>query len=96
MSRSLLDLPPGVKADMLADANTQLKGCRVKITVDEPGFSDARAMLKFPHGDIQSVTIGPGDTYEFILKPHLVNQVILEGMLRDGDPEDPDLEGGQW
>lgn len=94
MSR-ILDLPPNVKEELLFKQAEGLKGCRVKITVDEPGFSDARVMLKFPHGEIKSVVIGPGDTYEFIAKPHLVNQVILEGQLRAGDPPDPDLEGGQ-
>lgn len=92
---SMFDLPPNVKADILREKLKELKGCRVKITVDEPGFSDARVMLKFPHGDVQSVMIGPGDSYEFVAMPHLVNQIILEAQLRDGDPPDPDLEGGQ-
>lgn len=94
MSSSLIDLPPNVKEQLMVEQHQELKGCRVKITVDEPGFSDARVMLKFPHGEIKSVLIGPGDTYEFICKPHLVNQIILEGQMRDGDPPDPDLEGG--
>lgn len=94
MSR-ILDLPPNMREELLYEAALRLKGCRVKITVDEPGFSDARVMLKFPHGDIKSVIIGPGDTYEYVHKPHLVNQVVLEALPREGDPPDPDMEGGQ-
>jgi hypothetical protein len=63
--------------------------------VNEPGFSDARVVLKFPYGDIESVTIGPGDSYEYIHKAHIENQVIIEALRRDGDPLDPDAEGGQ-
>ena len=93
--RSILDLPPDVKADMLGRGE-QPKGCRVRIVVDEPGFSDARVMLKFPHGDVESVVLGPGGEYEFILKGWIQNQVILEALPREGDPEDPDAEGGAW
>lgn len=95
-SYNMFDLPPDVKEDLAIKAAEPLKGCRVKITVMEPGFSDAAAMLKFPFGDIESVFVGPGDSYEFILKPHIANQVILEGVERMGDPEDPDAEGGAW
>jgi hypothetical protein len=52
-------------------------------------------MLKFPHGAIESVVVGPGGYHEFILKAHIANQVLLEALPRDGDPEDPDMEGGQ-
>lgn len=72
------------------------KGCRVTIKVDEPGFSDARIMLKLPYEDAPSVILNPGVTWSFILKPHIANQVVIEGLLRDGDPEDPDMEGGQY
>jgi len=94
--RTLIDLPPNVKEELAVEAAQPLKGCRLSITVNEPGFSDAAARLKFPFGDVESVFIGPGDTYEFILKPHIANQVILEGVEREGDPEDPDAEGGAW
>lgn len=63
---------------------------------DEPGFSDARVMLKFPHGAIESIIIGPGDSHTIILPAHIRNQVILEALEREGDPEDPDAEGGAW
>jgi hypothetical protein len=89
--KSILDLPPGIEP-LNQD---QPKGCRVKVTVNEPGFSDARVVLKFPYGDIESVTIGPGDSYEYIHKAHIENQVIIEALRRDGDPLDPDAEGGQ-
>lgn len=93
MPRSMLDLPPGHSAtELLSD---QPKGCRVRISVEEPGFSDARIMLKFPHGEIESVVIGPGGFHEFILKSHIANQVVVEALPRDGDPEDPDMEGGR-
>lgn len=94
--KTLLDLPPNLKDELAFEAARPLKGCRVSITVEEPGFSDAAAMLKFPWGGIESVFIGPGETYKFILKPHIANQVILEGVEREGDPEDPDAEGGAW
>lgn len=94
--KSILDLPPNLKEELAVKAAEPLKGCRVKITVMEPGFSDAAARLKFPWGDIESVFIGPGDSFEFVLKPHIANQVVLEGVERDGDPEDPDAEGGAW
>jgi|VirMetMinimDraft_7_1064189.scaffolds.fasta_scaffold00928_7 hypothetical protein len=90
--RSILDLPPGIEPL----SNQVPKGCRVRITVDEPGFSDARVMLKFPSGEVESVVVGPGGSYEFILRSHIANQVIIEGLLRDGDPQDPDMEGGAW
>lgn len=93
--RTLLDLPPNVKEELAIEAAQPLKGCRVRITVDEPGFSDAAARIKFPWGGIESIFIGPGDSFEFILKPHLANQCILEGVQREGDPDDPDMEGGQ-
>lgn len=92
MRRSILDLPPGT--ELLS--NHEPKGCRVRVVVDEPGFSDARIMLKFPYGEVENVVIGPGGHYEFILKAHVVNQVIMEALPRDGDPEDPDMEGGAW
>jgi hypothetical protein len=53
-------------------------------------------MLKFPSGEVESVVVGPGGSYEFILRSHIANQVIIEGLLRDGDPQDPDMEGGAW
>lgn len=95
-NRPLLDLPPNVREELAIKAAEPLKGCRVRITVAEPGFSDAAVMLKFPWGEVESIFIGPGDTYEFILKPHIANQVILEGVEREGDYEDPDAEGGAW
>lgn len=92
--KTMLDLPPTLKDELLIKSASELKGCRIRITVMEPGFSDAAARLKFPYGDIESVFIGPQESYDFILKPHLVNQVILEGVEREGDPQDPDAEGG--
>lgn len=91
--RSMLDLPPGV--DPIVNEK-EPKGCRVSVKVNEPGFSDARVVLKFPHGDVQSVLINPGGEYEFVLPAHIRNQVILEALPREGDPEDPDMEGGAW
>jgi hypothetical protein len=95
MSRSILDLPPNVKEEIFLEKQKELKGCRVRITVDEPGFSDARVIVKFPHGDLKSVIIGPGDSFEYVHKAHLQNQVVLEALPREGDPMDPDMEGGQ-
>ena len=93
---SFLDLPPNVKEEIMIKDAEQLKGCRVRITVDEPGFSDARVMVKFPYGAIESVVIGPGESFEYIHKAHIKNQVVLEALEREGDPEDPDAEGGAW
>ena len=72
----------------------QPKGCRVTIKVEEPGFSDARVMLKFPWEGMPNVIINPGVSYTFVLKGHIANQVVIEGLPREGDPEDPDMEGG--
>jgi hypothetical protein len=82
--------------DRVLNAMKSPKGCRVTITVDEPGFSDARALVKFPYEGMPNIIINPGVKYSFILKPHIAHQVVLEGMLRDGDPEDPDMEGGAY
>lgn len=90
-----LDLPPNVRQSIMINEAETLKGCRVKITVDEPGFSDARVRVKFPYSEIESVVIGPGDSFTYIQKPHLAHQVVVEGLMREGDPEDPDLEGGR-
>lgn len=91
-----LDLPPDVREKIMIDEQRGLKGCRVTITVDEPGFSDARVRLKFPYGEIETVTIGPGESFTYIQKPHLAHQTVVEGCRRAGDPEDPDLEGGAY
>lgn len=92
MKKSILDLPPGIDNRV----GQEPKGCRVRISVEEPGFSDARIVLKFPHGEVETVQVGPGGHYEFILKAHVKNQVVLEALLREGDPEDPDGAGGAW
>ncbi len=65
------------------------KGCRVSIKVEEPGFSDARILVKRPHTDV-ALEMRAGDSIEMIVKPWLVNQVVIEGLPREGDPEKPD------
>lgn len=81
--------------DMHLDAMKKPKGCRVKIKVDEPGFSDARIMVKFPWEEMPNVIINPGVEYSFILPGWIKNQIVIEALPRDGDPMDPDMEGGQ-
>jgi hypothetical protein len=66
------------------------KGMRVTVRVDEPGFSDARMLLKMPHGGQPAIELRGGDEFQFILKPWLVNQMVLEALPREGDPEKPD------
>lgn len=64
------------------------KGCRVTIRCDEPGFADARVKIKFPHDEhMPPITIKSGQEIQLILRPWLVNQIVLEGLPREGDPE---------
>lgn len=66
------------------------KGCRVTIRLDEPGFSDARILVKTPHGSIPAIELRGGDEFQVLLKPWLINQLVLEGLPRGGDPEKPE------
>jgi hypothetical protein len=66
------------------------KGCRVTIRLDEPGFSDARLRMKMPHAGGPPIELKGGDEFQFIMRPWLVNQVVLEAMPREGDPEKPE------
>lgn len=91
--RSILDLPPGVDPVV---SEKQPKGCRVKVTVDEPGFADARLLVKFPHEDQPALELRAGESITLVVKGWIRNSVLLEALPREGDPEDPDLEGGAW
>ena len=66
------------------------KGCRVTVRIDEPGFSDARVQMKFPYSDAPAIELKGGDEFQFVMKPWLVNQIVLEALPREGDPEKPE------
>lgn len=91
--RSILDLPPGVDPVV---SKEQPKGCRVRISVEEPGFSDARVLIKFPHEDVGALEIRAGESIELVVKGWIRNSIIVEALPREGDPADPDLEGGVY